>query len=59
MAFHATLHDLLAKDERSKALFDSFPPDMQVALQEQRQNIHTHADLQRAAQSFQKQQKSW
>jgi len=59
MAFYATLHELIEKDSRSKELFERFTPDMQVMLQEQRQNIHTHQDLERFANSFQKRRTGW
>jgi len=59
MVSYPTLHDLLANDNESKALFNSLAPQAQVALQEQRQNIHTREDLQRFQQAFEKQQQSW
>ena len=59
MAFYQTLHELLESDRRSKELFERFTPDMQVALQEQRQNIHTHQDLERFANGFQKRRTGW
>ena len=52
MKSYPTLQELLHNDPKSRQLFDTFPPDAQVAVQEQRQNIHTFADLQKAAQSF-------
>lgn len=48
-----SLQALLKSDPKSRQLFDSFPMDAQVALQEQRQNIHTYEDLKAAAASFQ------
>jgi len=48
-----TLQALLKSDPKSRQLFDSFPMDTQVALQEQRQSIHTYEDLKAAAASFQ------
>lgn len=59
MEYYPTLQDLLRHSPQSKQLFDSFTPDAQVALQEQRQNIHTYADLQKIAVSFDQQAKSW
>lgn len=50
----STLHELIAQDARSKALYESLPKDVQVALQEQRQNIHTYEDLCNAADGFEK-----
>lgn len=55
MIHYETLHELLEKDSRSRTLFERFTPDMQVALQEQRQNIHTYQDLEHFAQGLQKQ----
>ncbi len=49
-----TLRELIKNDPESQKLFDSFPPDAQVALQEQRQNIHTREDLKQLAASFQR-----
>lgn len=59
MVSYPTLHELLANDKQSKMLFESFAPQTQVALQEQRQNIHTREDLARFQQAFEKQQQSW
>ncbi len=53
MNIYPTLRELIQNDPKSRQLFDSFPPDAQVAVQEQRQNIHTYGDLQRLAASFQ------
>ena len=52
MAQYRTLHELIEKDTRSKALYESFSPDTQVALQEVRQDIHTYEDLMRLSQGF-------
>lgn len=54
MEYH-TLHELIEKDPKSKTLYNSFSSDAQVALQEQRQNIHTYEDLKKLACSFEKQ----
>ena len=48
-----TLQALLKIDPKSPQLFDSFPVDAQVALQEQQQSIHTYKELKAAAASFQ------
>jgi len=56
MAYH-TLHELIEKDPQSRQLYESFSPDTQVALQEQRQDIHTYDDLKKLACSFEKQRK--
>lgn len=48
-----TLQTLLKNDPKSRQLFDSIPVDAQVALQEQRQSIHTYEELEAAAASFQ------
>lgn len=59
MTYDGTLHELLEKDSHCKALFEGFTPEMQVALQEQRQNIRTRQDLEHFAQGFQKQREDW
>lgn len=51
---YSTLHELIEQDVQSKALYDRLPKDVQVALQEQRQNIHTFDELAKAADGFQK-----
>ena len=48
-----TLGELIQNDPESRKLFEAFPPDAQVALQEQRQNIHTREELKQVAASFQ------
>lgn len=55
----STLRDLVENDPASKQLFDRLPADAQVALQEQRQDIRTYADLERAATSFERRGRSW
>ena len=55
----STLRDLVENDPASKQLFDRLPPDAQVALQEQRQDIRTYADLKCAATSFERRGRSW
>ena len=40
-----TLQQLLEQDAHCRALFDNLPPERQVALQEQRQNITTREAL--------------
>jgi len=52
---HLTLQELLASDSASRQLYDTLTPDQKVALQEQKQSIHTRAELEAFAQSFQKQ----
>lgn len=59
MDIYPTLRDLIENDPASKQLFDRLPPDAQVALQEQRQEIRTYADLERAAASFERRGRSW
>ena len=54
MKSYPTLQELLRNDPQSRQLFDTFSPDAQVAVQEQRQNIHTYADLHRIAAGFQR-----
>ena len=59
MDIYPTLRDLIENDPASRQLFDRLPPDAQVALQEQRQEICTYADLERAAASFERRGRSW
>ena len=59
MADYPTLRELIANDPDSKALFERFSPDAQVALQEQRQNIHNRADLERLAAAFDAREQNW
>lgn len=59
MNAYSTLRDLVENDPASKQLFDRLPPDAQVALQEQRQEICTYADLERAAASFERRGCGW
>ncbi len=53
MEVYNSLNELLQNSPESQSIFNRFPKDAQVALQEQRQDIHTHADLCRVAESFQ------
>ena len=50
----STLHELIARDAQSKALYERLPMDAQVALQEQRQSIHTYEELAKAVSAFEK-----
>lgn len=59
MDSYPTLRELIENDPQSKQLFDRFSPDAQVALQEQRQDIHTYADLARVAASFELRGRGW
>ena len=59
MDYYPTLRELLRHSEQSRRLFDTFSPDAQVALQEQRQSIHTYDDLQKIAASFEERRRSW
>lgn len=59
MEYYPSLRELLKNSEQSRQLFARFSPDAQVALQEQRQNIHTYADLQKAAASFEERTQGW
>ena len=54
MKTYSSLHELLAQDTPSKTLYDQLPKDAQVALQEQRQSIHTHQELAQAVAVFEK-----
>ena len=58
MARYATLHELIENDSKSKALYEGFAPDTQVALQELRQDIGTYEELCAAARGFYKQTKT-
>ena len=55
MKTYRTLHELIENDSRSKALYEGFLPDTQVALQELRQDIHSYEELKAFADSFAKQ----
>ena len=59
MNAYSTLRDLVENDPASRQLFSRLPADAQVALQEQRQDIRTYADLERAAASFERRGRSW
>ena len=59
MVIYPTLRDLIENDPASRQLFSRLPADAQVALQEQRQDIRTYADLERAAASFERRGRSW
>ena len=59
MEYYPTLQELLKHSEQSRRLFDRFSPAAQVAVQEERQSIHTYADLQRIAASFEERAKGW
>ena len=59
MSTYRTLHELIENDPESRELFESFPADTQVGLQELRQDIHTREDLKRIAKGIQKQESAW
>ena len=59
MDIYPTLLDLIENDPASRQLFSRLPADAQVALQEQRQDIRTYADLERAAASFERRGRGW
>ena len=59
MDIYPTLRDLIENDTASRQLFSRLPADAQVALQEQRQDIRTYADLERAAASFERRGRGW
>ncbi len=59
MNAYSTLRDLVENDPASRQLFSRLPADAQVALQEQRQDIRTYADLERAAASFERRGRGW
>ena len=49
MASYSTLQELPLHSRRSKIFFDGLNREVQVMLQEQRQDIHTFEELQKAA----------
>jgi len=49
-----TLNELIQQDVQSKTLYNQLPKDVQVAMQEQRQNIHTYEELAKAVSAFEK-----
>ena len=49
MADYSSLQELLRHSQRSKTLFDGLNREVQVMLQEQRQDIHTFEELQKAS----------
>ena len=59
MASYSTLQELLLHSRRSKIFFDGLNREVQVMLQEQRQEICTYADLERAAASFERRGRGW
>ena len=59
MDIYPTLRDLIENDPASRQLCSRLPADAQVALQEQRQDIRTYADLERAAASFERRGRGW
>ena len=59
MASYSTLQELLLHSRRSKIFFDGLNREVQVMLQEQRQEICTYADLERAAASFERRARGW
>ena len=52
MASYPTLQALLENDPQSRQLFDSLPQDVQVALQEQRQDTGSFEQLQQLSEGF-------
>lgn len=56
---YPTLRELIENDPKSRELFERFSPDAQVAIQEQRQNIHTYEDLKQLKASFESRERSW
>lgn len=56
MSAYHTLRELIENDPESQRLFESFPTDTQVGLQELRQDIHTREELQCLAEGLQKQE---
>lgn len=54
MKNNATLNQLIQQDARCRALYDQLSKDVQVALQEQRQDICTRDELVQAINAFEK-----
>jgi len=54
MANYETLHELIKNDPESRRLFESFPANTQVALEEIRQDIHSYQQLKQFAESLKK-----
>lgn len=59
MEYYPTLHELLEHSPQSKRMFDNLSQDAQIALQHQRQNIHTYADLQKIGTLFEQSPHWW
>ena len=59
MASYSTLQELLLHSRRSKIFFDGLNREVQVMLQEQRQDIRTYAALKCAATSFERRARGW
>ena len=52
MQYYPSLKELLSHSPKSKRLYDSFSPGVQLYLQEQRESIHIYADLEKTASLF-------
>lgn len=52
MEYYPSLTELLENSPRSRELFSRFSMDAQIALEHQRQAVHTYADLQKLATVF-------
>ena len=55
----SSLNELIANDTESRRLFESLPPQQQVALQEQQQRIRTFDELHSAVSGMEKQSRGW
>lgn len=54
MKNNTTLNQLIRQDDKCRALYDQLSKDVQVALQEQRQDIRTRDELVQAINAFEK-----
>lgn len=49
---YRSLSELLSASPKSRELFSRFSMDAQIALQQQRQTIHSYSDLEKLASVF-------
>jgi len=54
MKNNTTLNQLIQQDAKCRALYNQLSKDVQVALQEQRQDIRTRDELVQAVNAFEK-----
>jgi len=58
MVYYASLHELITKDVQSKELFDRLSKEVQVELQEQRQDVCSYDELAKVVGGLQKRSQS-